>query len=53
MLGMTLRQVAQAAGLGVTRICGEFDSTDPWEMLLMEVLPFGPAPAWLTFQRER
>jgi GNAT superfamily N-acetyltransferase len=53
MCAMAVRQVAAAAALGATAMQGEFDSTDPWDMLLMEALPFGPAPAWLTVQRGR
>lgn len=51
VLGLALRQVAAAAERGATVMQGEFDSTDPWDMLLMEALPFGSAPAWLTYQR--
>ena len=53
VVGLALRQAAVAVGRGITAVKGEFDSTDPWDVLLMEALPFAPAPAWLTFQRAR
>jgi GNAT superfamily N-acetyltransferase len=53
MLALAVRQIAHMAGRGATQLQAEFDSTDPWAMLLMGALPFGPAPSWVTFQRRR
>ncbi len=50
IVGLTLRQITQAARAGLREIEGEFDSTSPWAMIQLGTFPFQPAPCWLTFQ---
>ncbi len=51
VLALTFRQLAYAARCGCRTVRAEVDTTDPWSMLLLEHLPFRPAPAWVTLRR--
>lgn len=52
ILALTLEQVIWSAGNGCAVLRAEVDTTNPWAKLLLEYLPFGPAPSWITFRRE-
>lgn len=53
ILLLTREQMKYAAENGIKQLVCEVDSTDPYQMAMLHVYPFEPAPAWVTYHRQR
>lgn len=51
MMALSISQVARAQAQGWICLQAEVDSTDPWALMMLDALPFDPAPAWVTYRR--
>lgn len=50
---LTREQMKYAAEHGIKQLICEVDSTDPYQMEMLNVYSFEPAPAWVTYHRQR
>lgn len=50
---LTREQMKYAAENGISQLLSEVDSTDPYQMEMLHVYPFEPAPAWVTYHKQR
>ncbi|WP_211745726.1 hypothetical protein [Paenibacillus sp. Marseille-Q4541] len=50
---VTREQIKYAIDNGIHQLKSEVDSTDPYQMEMLNVYPFEPAPAWVTYHRQR
>lgn len=50
LAAMVARELQYAREHGVSKLQAEIDTTDPWAMLLWDVLPLVPGHAWVTFR---
>ncbi|WIV20989.1 hypothetical protein QPK24_10110 [Paenibacillus polygoni] len=53
ILLLTKEQMTYAADNRIKQLTCEVDSTDPYQMELLHVYPFEPAPAWVTYHKQR
>lgn len=51
MLATAVLQAEYAVSQGAQAMVLECDSTDPWSVCLIDMLPFSPSPAWVTLKR--
>lgn len=49
---LVLHQIKYAIEQNIQFLNGEFDTTDPYAMKVLESFPFEPAPSWITVQKE-
>jgi len=49
---LVLLQINYADEQGYTYLTGEFDSTSPYASEVLQIIPFPPCPAWITFQKK-
>lgn len=49
---LVIHQIKYTIEQNIQFLNGEFDTTDPYAMKVLESFPFEPAPSWITVQKE-